>query len=299
MKYYYHPSYSALDLPPHHRFPIAKYQLLHQRIDGHPSIAAQWHCAQPASQEQIALCHTFDYLNGFIKGTLDSKAQKRIGFPYSEALVERTMQSVGNSIAMAQTAMQDGVSINLGGGYHHAYSTHGSGYCIFNDLAIAAKVLINDGLAERVLLVDLDVHQGDGSAEILQGDTDIITLSLHGEQNFPRIKQQSDYDFALPTGCADEHYLETLEQALQLAIRLHQPDIILYNAGADVYSKDELGVLSLSLKGVRARDDMVINRAKQHNIPLGCALGGGYQKDVSELVNVHWQLIAALENLNE
>ncbi|WP_105190828.1 histone deacetylase family protein [Pseudoalteromonas sp. T1lg48] len=293
MNVFYHPLYSALPLPAHHRFPIDKYRLLHQRLlsDSQLSETLLLRCAEPASKEQLTLVHTPDYINGFIGGTLPASAQKRIGFPHSDTLVARTLQSVGNSIGAAYCALEHGLAINLAGGYHHAFATHGSGYCIFNDLAIAARELIHQEQVEAVLLLDLDVHQGDGSASILGEDTDIITLSLHGEQNFPRLKQRSDYDFPLPTGCDDTLYLDTLETALNLVLRLHQPDIILYNAGADVVAEDELGTLSLSLEAVRQRDTLVMSIAKQKNIPLCCALGGGYQRNLEQVVDVHWQLL--------
>lgn len=196
-------------------------------------------------------------------------------------------------IGAALAALECNIAINLAGGYHHAFASHGSGYCIFNDAAIAARYLIREQRADTVLIVDLDVHQGDGSAAILADDDDIITLSLHAEQNFPRLKQRSDYDFALLSGCTDAQYLETLEQALSLAIRLHNPDIILYNAGADIVNDDELGVLALSLDGALARDKTVMRFAKEHDIALACMLGGGYQRDVKGVIEVHWQLLCA------
>ncbi|MBS3798627.1 MULTISPECIES: histone deacetylase family protein [unclassified Pseudoalteromonas] len=293
MNLFYHPLYSALPLPAHHRFPIDKYRLLHERLMLHPELskAARLRCAEPISQQQLALAHTPEYIADFIDGTLPASAQKRIGFPHSDTLVARTLQSVGNSLGAAYCALEHGLAINLAGGYHHAFAGHGSGYCIFNDLAIAARELIHQGRVDTVLLLDLDVHQGDGSASILDEDENIITLSLHGEQNFPRLKQRSDYDFPLPTGCDDGLYLETLETALNLVLRLHQPDIILYNAGADVVAEDELGTLSLSLEAVRQRDTQVMTMAKEKNIPLCCALGGGYQRNLEQVVDVHWQLL--------
>ncbi|MEM0514615.1 histone deacetylase [Pseudoalteromonas sp. YIC-827] len=293
MNVFYHPLYSALPLPAHHRFPINKYHLLHERLLADPELgkAVQLQCAEPATLAQLARAHTAEYIDDFIGGTLPASAQKRIGFPHSEALVARTLQSVGNSLGAAYCALEHGIAVNLAGGYHHAFADHGSGYCIFNDFAIAARELIQQGRVDTVLLLDLDVHQGDGSASILGDDADIITLSLHGEQNFPRLKQSSDYDFPLPMGCDDALYLETLKTALNLVLRLHQPDIILYNAGADVVAEDELGSLSLSLEAVRQRDTLVMTMAKEKNIPLCCALGGGYQRNLERVVDVHWQLL--------
>ncbi len=291
MSLFYHPLYSALDLPPHHRFPIQKYRLLYQRVVEENLAPIQTPVA--ATKEQLALCHDPDYIAQFIGGTLDPKAQKRIGFPWSETLVERTLYSVGASISAAKAAMETGIALQIGGGYHHAFSDHGSGYCIFNDLAVAARALKREGLAERIVLLDLDVHQGDGSAEILKDDPDIITCSLHCESNFPRIKQTSDYDFALPPGTGDDAYLETLEQALNLVTRLHSPDIILYNAGADIYRGDELGQFDVTLAGVFKRDSTVMAFCRERALPLCCALGGGYQRDIERLIEVHWQLFRA------
>ncbi len=220
-----------------------------------------------------------------------------MGFPYSNELVERTLLSVGASIQSSEHALKHGFSANLSGGYHHAYGDYGSGFCIFNDLAIAASHLINTEQADTVLIFDCDVHQGDGTAQITQNHDQIITCSIHCEQNFPRNKQESTYDFALPAKTTDAEYLATLEQALDFCVRIHNPDIILYNAGADIYTKDELGLFDVSLNGVYERDLFVLNFCKQHQIPLMCALGGGYQRNLSSLINVHKQLFKAAIDL--
>ena len=220
-----------------------------------------------------------------------------MGFPYSNELVERTLLSVGASIQSSEHALKHGFSANLSGGYHHAYSDYGSGFCIFNDLAIAAAHLINTEQADTVLIFDCDVHQGDGTAQITQNHDQIITCSIHCEQNFARNKQQSTYDFALPAKANDAEYLSTLKQALDFCVRLHRPDIILYNAGADIYEKDELGLLNVSLNGVYKRDFFVLNFCKQQKIPLMCSLVGGYQRNLTSLVNVHKQLFKAAIDL--
>ena len=293
MKLFYHPIYSQLDLPAHHRFPISKYQQLFDMLCAHPELKSGFtiSCAEPISVSTLELAHDADYVHQFITGTLADKAQKRIGFCHSDALVERTLQSVGNTLGAAQAALKDGAAMNLAGGYHHAFGNYGSGFCIFNDAITAARYLYQAGLIDNALIIDLDVHQGDGSAAIAERDDAITTLSLHGERNFPRIKQSSDYDFALPLHCDDRVYLETLAQALKLTQRLHRPDIIFYNAGADVHSDDELGTLSLSLDGVGARDAQVLTHAKHHEIPICTMLGGGYQRNLEQLVKVHWQLL--------
>ncbi|OCQ19987.1 histone deacetylase [Pseudoalteromonas luteoviolacea] len=295
---YYNPIYSDLTLPERHRFPILKYAMLKQQIE---RLGLAEHILinhQKATPAQLNLCHHVDYVNSFCQGTMSAPDIKRMGFPWSENLVERTLLSVGASIHAAHQALEQGFAANLSGGYHHAYADKATGFCIFNDLAIAACDLIDKGKAETILILDCDVHQGDGTAAILKGRSDIITCSLHCEQNFPRLKEQSDYDFALPKGTRDSQYLDTLEQALSLCTRLHNPDIILYNAGADIYVQDELGNFAISLEGVFLREELILSFCQQQHIPLMCALGGGYQRDLASLVDVHTQLFRALLRSN-
>lgn len=295
MQLFYHPLYSALTLPERHRFPIKKYQQLKHEVErlGYTRFISP----SPATTAQLSLCHSSDYIADFLNGSLTDKAVKKMGFPHSPELIERTLYSVGASIQAAETALKSGLAANLSGGYHHAYSNYGSGFCIFNDLAIAAAHLIATEQADTVLIFDCDVHQGDGTAQITQQHEQIISCSIHCEQNFPRQKQHSNYDFGLPANTTDAEYLTTLEQALELCVRLHQPDIILYNAGADIYTKDELGLFDISLAGVYERDFKVLNFCKQRNIPLMCALGGGYQRNINNLVSVHKQLFKAALDL--
>ncbi|MGS0497159.1 histone deacetylase family protein [Pseudoalteromonas mariniglutinosa] len=296
MAVYYHPLYSRLALPQRHRFPITKYQLLKHAITelGFTDFIRP----HKATNEQIQLCHTREYTERFISGQLTEKEIKKMGFPWSNQLVERTLYSVGASIQAAESALTTQLAVNLSGGYHHAYSTYGSGFCIFNDLAIAAAHLINTGQVSSVLIFDCDVHQGDGTAEICSAQEGVITCSIHCQQNFPRLKQQSDYDFAIDAGTTDDEYLNTLKSALDFCIRLHQPDIILYNAGADIYQGDELGHFDISLEGVYQRDLLILNTCRQHAIPIMCALGGGYQRDTQQLVTVHKQLFRAIVDLS-
>jgi len=297
MQLFYHPLYSALTLPERHRFPIQKYQLLKSEIEGLGLTANHFTSPIKASPTQLSLSHNQAYINDFLNGSLSNKAIKKMGFPYSNQLVERTLLSIGGSIQAAEAAFSHDLTFNLSGGYHHAYSDFGSGFCIFNDLAIAAAHLIDTVQADTVLIFDCDVHQGDGTAQITQNHDQIITCSIHCEQNFPRNKQESTYDFALPAKTTDAEYLATLEQALDFCVRIHNPDIILYNAGADIYTKDELGLFDVSLDGVYKRDFFTLNFCKQQQIPLMCALGGGYQRNLSELINVHKQLFKAAIDL--
>ncbi|TQF71719.1 histone deacetylase family protein [Pseudoalteromonas luteoviolacea] len=291
---FYNPIYSDLALPPRHRFPILKYAKLKDRLDQSSLNKHIFLANNKASDEQLKLCHDNTYIEAFCNGTMSPPDIKRMGFPWSPELVERTLLSVGASIQAAHTALEKGFAANLSGGYHHAYADKASGFCIFNDLAVAACDLIAKGKAETVLILDCDVHQGDGTAAILKSRADIITCSIHCEQNFPRLKEQSDYDFALPTNTQDTAYLDTLEQALSLCTRLHSPDIILYNAGADIFTQDELGNFAITLAGVRRREELILSHCYHHSIPLMCALGGGYQRNLTRLVDVHEQLFQAL-----
>jgi len=297
MQLYYHPLYSDLILPERHRFPIQKYKLLKTEIENLGVSAIHFKDPKKVTASQLALCHSQRYIDDFLAGGLSDKAIKKMGFPHSQQLVERTLLSIGGSIQAAEAAFSHDLTFNLSGGYHHAYSDFGSGFCIFNDLAIAAAHLINTEQADTVLIFDCDVHQGDGTAQITQNYNQIITCSIHCEQNFPRNKQESTYDFALPAKTTDAEYLATLRQALDFCVRIHNPDIILYNAGADIYTKDELGLFNISLNGVYERDLFVLNFCKQHQIPLMCALGGGYQRNLSSLINVHKQLFKAAIDL--
>lgn len=205
-------------------------------------------------------------------------------------LIERTLRSVGATVAASRHALEQGCGLQISGGYHHAHRDHGSGFCLFNDLVIAAQACLDEGHCEQVLIVDLDVHQGDGSAALCAERRDIITLSLHGEHNFPHHKATSHLDFPLPSGMTDDAYLTTLQQALSLALRLYSPDLILYQAGVDVHHADELGYLSLSDEGVRLRDAMVFDCAIKHGLPVAALPGGGYRRDWQQLIPLHMSL---------
>lgn len=287
LRIFYHPHYSALVLPERHRFPLAKYQALFERLGdlGYPLTEAP-----PASRDQIMRVHDADYVDAALQGRLDQAAIRRLGFPWSPLLIERTLRSVGATLAASRHALEQGCGLQISGGYHHAHRDFGSGFCLFNDLVIAARTCLDEGRCERVLIVDLDVHQGDGSAALCAGSRDIITLSLHGEHNFPRHKPASHLDFALPSGMGDDAYLETLAQALSLALRLHAPDLILYQAGVDVHRDDELGYLSLTDAGVRQRDAMVFDYAVRNGLPIAAVPGGGYRRDWQQLIPLHLSL---------
>ncbi|MBT1443181.1 histone deacetylase [Shewanella sp. JM162201] len=294
----YHTSYSQLVLPARHPFPITKYQHLQQYLLTQ-GIATESQFVSPAPVSIDALCriHSAQYVQDFINGTLPAGAIRRLGFPWSENLVNRTLHSVGGSALCARLAMEHGIALHLAGGYHHAHYDFGSGYCVFNDLVFAARELIDNGLAERVMIVDCDVHQGDGTATLCQQEPDIISLSLHCDSNFPSRKPASDYDVPLAKGMGDNDYIHTLKETLSYLIRLEKPDAILYDAGVDIHQDDRLGYLDVSTQGLFERDSLVLNIAKRAGIPLAAVIGGGYSTNPLHLSERHSQLFIAAKLL--
>ncbi|QYK07799.1 histone deacetylase family protein [Shewanella mangrovisoli] len=294
----YHASYSKLALPSHHRFPTTKYARLYQYLlDNQLAVPAQFHTPSPMTAEDVMQVHQQDYVEQFIQGSLASAALRRIGFPWSEALVERTLHSVSGTSLTARLALQTGIALHLTGGYHHAHYDFGSGYCIFNDLIIAAHKLMAEQLLHKVLIFDCDVHQGDGTATLSHRHQGIISCSIHCKENFPSRKQQSHYDIELTKGSDDSAYQETVEQTLELLIRLHQPDLILYDAGVDIHQDDDLGHLMISKQGLYQRDLTVLSMAKAANIPVAAVIGGGYSRDELQLSQRHSQLFIAANHL--
>ena len=280
----------VLPLPSGHRFPMEKYSRLRELVGTLPHLELLE--APPASDTQILYAHDPHYLLKVIKGNLSADEQKEIGFPWSEKMLERSRRSAGATIAAAKTATREGISGNLAGGTHHAYRNLGSGFCVFNDSAITARVLqkeINPKL--KVAIIDLDVHQGNGTASILQHDASIFTLSIHGENNFPFKKESSDLDIGLPDGCDDQTYLQSLSQSLdQLDDRFH-PDFVIYLAGADPHEGDRLGRLKLSNDGMRLRDAAVFEYALDRQIPVAFSMAGGYGKEIESTIAIHFQTI--------
>jgi acetoin utilization deacetylase AcuC-like enzyme len=234
----------VLPLPPEHRFPMAKYRLLRERVIADGIIPLE-QLIEPAAADwtDLALVHTQTYLDGVATGTLPREIQRRIGFPWSEGMVERARRSVGGTIAAARAALEDSAAANLAGGTHHSFSDRGEGYCVFNDVAVAARVLLRDGAIARALVVDLDVHQGNGTAAIFHDEPAVFTFSMHGANNFPFRKETSDLDVALPDGVGDDEYLALLAQHLPNIVEAHRPDLVFYVAGADPYEGDRLGRL--------------------------------------------------------
>jgi len=289
----FHPIYSQLDLPERHRFPIEKYVGIRDALTARGIETSRFITPEPISDSELIRYYSSDYVGALTTGTLDPKAMRRIGFPWSQQLIERTRTAVAGTRLTAQLALEAGKALNLTGGYHHAFSDFGSGFCLFNDLYIAAKTMQQDKNIDNVLIVDLDVHQGDGTAKLAENDSDIFTLSIHGEKNFPYRKQHSDIDIGLAKGTEDDEYLTVLEQALTIALRQFQPDAIIYDAGVDVHINDDLGHLHITTEGVYQRDCLVFNMAERLGVPIAAVIGGGYQRDIDALVDVHLQLYRA------
>jgi acetoin utilization deacetylase AcuC-like enzyme len=293
----YYTDHFALPLPPGHRFPMRKYTLLRERV---ATVAADLMAIpEAATRAQLALAHDPTYVSMVMSGTLGDRAQRRIGFPWSAAMVERSRRSVGATIAASRVALAEGCGINLAGGTHHAHRASGEGFCVFNDAAVAARVMRAEGRAERVLIVDLDVHQGDGTAAILADDPAIFTFSMHGRNNFPLRKRLSDLDVELDDGTADDSYLTALRVALPRALERSQPRLAIYLAGADPYAHDRLGRLALSKSGLAKRDAFVFDTLVQHGVAVAVTMAGGYAERVEDIVDIHFATITlALERFD-
>jgi acetoin utilization deacetylase AcuC-like enzyme len=283
----------VLPLPAGHRFPMAKYARLRERLRAElPGL--QMHEALPASDGELALVHTPDYIQAVRHGTLTAAAQREIGFPWSPAMAERARRSVGATLQACRSALGGaGLSANLAGGTHHAYADKGSGFCVFNDAAVAARLMQAEHARRHrtrgplpVAIVDLDVHQGNGTARIFAHDPSVFTLSLHGAKNFPFRKEPSDLDVELPDGCDDAAYLEALERALDELDQRFEPGLVIYLAGADPHEGDRLGRLKLSFDGLEARDRRVMDWAWQRRVPLAFTMAGGYGHDMETTVQV-------------
>ncbi|MEY4059827.1 MAG: hypothetical protein RL551_1083, partial [Pseudomonadota bacterium] len=247
--------------------------------------------APAVTDTQILYAHDPSYLMKVIAGDLSTKEQQEIGFPWSEKMVERSRRSAGATVAAAKAALDEGLAVNLAGGTHHAYRNMGSGFCVFNDSAIAARALQKEVSSTlKVAIVDLDVHQGNGTASILQHDKSIFTLSIHGENNFPFTKEQSDLDIGLPNGCKDEDYLKALGRGLEM-LDTFKPDFIIYLAGADPHEGDRLGKLEISKAGMRKRDERVFQYGADRQIPIAFSMAGGYGKEICTTVDIHFQTI--------
>ena len=293
----YHPDYVA-PLPEQHRFPMPKFRLLRDLLLKDRIITpAQIFTPHLPDLAQIELVHNPTYVQGYCEGTLDYKVQRRIGLPWSEQLANRTRIAIGGTILTAQLALEHGFACNTAGGTHHAFPDYGSGFCIFNDLAIAAKVLLETGKVAKILIIDCDVHQGDGTAFIFRDEPRVFTFSMHCGINFPSHKQQSDRDVALPEGLDDDGYLQILATHLDDLLTGVKPDLVLYDAGVDVHICDRLGKLALSDRGIYRRDRMVLSACANKRYPVACVIGGGYSNNMQELVYRHSLLHRAAKDI--
>ncbi|GGE41428.1 histone deacetylase [Halopseudomonas oceani] len=283
----YHPDYSFPFAAPH-RFPMDKFVRLHDHLRARTLLHdSNLHSPDCCSRELLALAHAPDYVARFHDNALDATALRRMGLPWSEALVTRTTRAVGGSLLTAELALRHGLACHLAGGTHHAHRDFASGFCIFNDLAIISLSLLASERVERVMIIDCDVHQGDGTATILADVDAAITVSLHCENNFPARKAASDWDIPLPRGLDDQGYLHTLQQTLDYLLPLYQPDLVLYDAGVDVHWQDALGHLQLTDQGIADRDRLVIDSCLGRDIPVCAVIGGGYDNDRDALARRH------------
>ena len=289
----FHPIYSQLDLPYRHRFPIEKYQAIYDRLTSLGVPTSQFHQPHALTPVQLARVYSPEYVNALTRGELESKAMRRIGFPWSAQLIERSLTAVAGTVLASSLALEHGKALNLTGGYHHAFANFGSGFCLFNDLYLAALNVLQKPTINKVLIFDCDVHQGDGTAKLASNNPKVFTVSIHGEKNFPHRKQISNLDFPLAKGTEDSEYLHTVEHALDLAFSTFKPDAVIYDAGVDIHVNDDLGHLNISTQGVYARDCMVFDACKKYGVPIAAVIGGGYQRDIAGLVDVHLQLYRA------
>ena len=289
---FFYPDTPDLPLPTRHRFPAGKYRRLRERVVGERLLGRAILAASPtALVAELARAHADGYIAAVLEGTLSPEAQRRIGLPWSATLARRSRATVGGSLAAAREALAHGISGQLAGGTHHAHSDFGSGYCTFNDLAVASLVLLAEGVVQRIAVLDCDVHQGDGNAAILGPDRRTFVVSIHGEKNFPFRKVASDLDIALPDGAGDDQFLQALGKALE-AIGGFRPDLVLYLSGADPLAEDALGRLRVSLEGLARRDERVFSMCRDRGWPVAVVAGGGYAKPIELTVNAYAQTYA-------
>ncbi len=293
VKFYYSDTF-VLPLPSHHKFPMAKYRMLRDRIAESTLVeTCQLLIAPQATVQQLELAHSHEYVRRVLAGELSDIEQRRIGFPWSLQMVERARRSVGASVAAGQSALNDGFSANLAGGTHHAFADSGQGYCVFNDSCVAARWLQHLGLVQTVAIVDLDVHQGNGTAAITADEPTIFTFSIHCCDNFPFRKTQSNLDIELPAGTTDELYLRELQRGLDEAFKQFRPDIVFYVSGADAFADDRFGKLKLSKPGLRIRDEIVFEYFAKRDVSVAASMAGGYARNLDDLVDIHFATVSA------
>lgn len=293
---FYSPYYYA-DIGENHVFPIKKFELVRDKLlrEGtlHLSEIVE---PQPARIEDVLLVHTEDYVTRLRNGTLTEREIRRLGLPWSKALVRRSFLATAGTIKAARHALESGIASNLAGGTHHSFPDRGEGFCVLNDVAIAAKVLHKEKLARRILIVDCDVHQGNGTAFTFKDDDNVYTFSMHGAKNYPLFKEKSTLDVELPDKTNDAEFLESLNENLPAIFR-HEPDIVFYLGGADPYEKDQLGRLGLTIEGLRQRDETILEYAKLKQVPIVTVMSGGYAQDINDTVEIHCNTIRAVKQV--
>jgi acetoin utilization deacetylase AcuC-like enzyme len=293
---YYSPYYYT-DIGEGHVFPIRKFELVRDLLLTEGTLRGEEIFEpEPAKIEDLLLVHTEDYISRLVAGTLTAKEIRKLGLPWSKSLVRRSFHAISGTINAARAAMVSGIASNLAGGTHHAYPDRGEGFCVLNDVAVAIRVLQKEKLAERFLIVDCDVHQGNGTAFIFQNSPEVFTFSMHGAKNYPLFKEASSLDIELADGTGDTEFLETLEQALP-RIFMHNPDIIFYLGGADPFENDKLGRLKLTQAGLMKRDEMVLQFAREHHTPIVTTMSGGYAADINDTVEIHANTIRAVKEV--
>jgi acetoin utilization deacetylase AcuC-like enzyme len=292
MRVFYTPRYYA-DIGEGHVFPIRKFELVRDCLLAEGTLApAEIVEPREASIADVLLVHTEDYVTRLRAGALTARELRRLGLPWSKALVRRSFLAVSGTIGAARCALEDGIGANLAGGTHHAFPDHGEGFCVLNDVAIAIRVLRRDRLVRRAAVVDLDVHQGNGTASIFSEDPDAFTFSMHGAKNYPLFKQSSSLDVEMPDGTADADYLDALARHLPRVFE-HAPEVVFYLGGADPFERDKLGRLSLTMKGLRERDEVVLGECKARGVPVATVMSGGYGEDIKDTVEIHCNTIRA------
>jgi acetoin utilization deacetylase AcuC-like enzyme len=293
MRVAYTPRYYA-DIGQGHVFPIRKFELVRDRLLAEGTLAPSDVVEpQPAAVDDVLLVHTEDYVTRLRAGSLTARELRRLGLPWSKALVRRSFLATGGTLLAARWALAEGVGSNLAGGTHHAFSDRGEGFCVLNDVAVAVRALRREGLIRRATIVDCDVHQGNGTATIFEGDPAVFTLSLHGAKNYPLFKARSSLDVELPDGTGDEEYMGALARHLPRALE-HGPDVVFYLGGADPFAGDKLGRLALSMEGLRARDEFVLRACREAGVGVATVMSGGYAADINDTVEIHCNTIRAV-----
>ncbi|MEO1038696.1 MAG: histone deacetylase [Pseudomonadota bacterium] len=285
----HHPAYVARDVPATHRFPMGKFRALAERLvaDGLVADLEAFQTPIPAPAAWLELAHAPGYVDQVLSQTVPEALERRIGFKMSEAVALRSRCAVAGTALAARLALEHGAACNTAGGSHHAFADGGAGFCVFNDVAVAARLLLTEGLASRILVADFDVHQGDGTARIFEDDARVFTLSVHCRENWPRRKAVSDMDVEIAEGTGDAAYLSAARDALEDALEASRPDLVFFNAGVDPHVEDRLGLLALSDEGLQAREAMVFDAVMRRGVPVCGVLGGGYSRDLDALARRH------------